>query len=691
MDDFKEKFLQFIDLYEEHIEDNGTIRRINAYKTQLDNIVLENKRELYIDFDHLYEYDSELAKFLLNNPDSAIEECVDVFKSKLLNQNGDNRYYVRFYSTKTLQFKKISQLRDRDVDHLVYVKGVVSKEGKIKQYVTDAVFECKECGNLMNIIQDCDILLYPSKCNNPNCENKAKNRFKYRTLDSKRIDYQLIKIQEQHSDLENPNDLPYLIPIKLWDSTLVGRVKGGDHVKLVGIFRSEPERNEKGMESCVLINYIHAINIEREFIEEVEEITDEDIKLFHEVAKEEGIQHKIARSIAPNIIGHFEMKLASALALFGGTKRPGMRNISHVLFMGDPSTGKSQVIKKACELALRHVYTTGQGVTSAGLTGAALNDKSMGGFYLEAGAIPRASGGVAAIDEFDKMNETDRRAMHEVMEQLSFSIAKAGIVATLQCETTLICGANPKDGRYDLYKTPRENINLPPAIISRFDLIFIILDKCELETDKKISTQILCNYVGILNKDLEEQDFFEPEFLRKYIMYAKNTYFPKISEKFIDKIKNFYVEARQFDKGFMLPRNLEGVVRLSEASAKMCLRNEVIESDIDLALGLVKKSLFDLGYDYNTNTIDMDRLLTGKSKEEREKSNNFYSQIKELVVKKFSLTKSPYFLRDEIATVFNLDSNKTQDILNKLIAERWIRADKSNGATKYTTEAEIWK
>lgn len=679
MTNYTQLFLEFLTCYE---RDN-----ILYYNEQLKAIHAQNKRELYVNLSHVYDYSPDLAKYIIDEPDEALEFCNDIFKSKLPLTNSDEKYYVRFYSDNNINLKGIRQLRKNDIDRLVYVAAVVVKASPVRSIITSASFECRECGNIMLIIQDTENLTYPNKCSNPNCNVTKKERFKYRSRESEKLDIQILKVQEPHSELERPGDIPYMMTVYLYDN-IVDYSRTGQHVKIMGIYRNQPTRDMKGGQKTICEPYITANNIEAEDIEQADDISDDDVHKIKKLAEEIDIRTKIVNSVAPHIYGSEHLKMAAALSLFGGVEKEKIRGLIHVLFMGDPSTGKSQIIKCACELSPRHIYTSGQGSSAAGLTAAVLNDASMGGWTLEAGALPRASGGVCAIDEFDKMSEQDRKAIHEVMEQQTASISKAGIVATLPSKTTIIAAANPRSGHYDEYKTATENINLTPAIISRFDLIFIVRDRANEKSDAEIADQILNNHLGL--KKENSPSIIEKDLLRKYIIHAKRECSPKLNENLKKKIKDFYVEIRKKEGGFMVARNLDGIVRLCEAHAKMALQTEVTDEDVDTIIDLMTSSLKQLGYDPETGMIDMDRVLTGVNKKERENHDSIYENIRNLLIEKYQQTKeTPYLSFDEIFKKCSQITSKEQlkALLRNMHKQHQIKIESNN---RISTEEKIW-
>ncbi|MCD6403909.1 MAG: minichromosome maintenance protein MCM, partial [Nanoarchaeota archaeon] len=324
--------------------------------------------------------------------------------------------------------------------------------------------------------------------------------------------------------------------------------------------------------------------------------------------------------VAPTIWGYEKIKEAIVYQMFSGVKkrRPDktvVRGDIHILLVGDPGVAKSQILKYVAATAPKARYVSGKGATGAGLTATVVKDEFLRGWALEAGALVLSSGGICCIDEIDKMNKDDRVAMHEALEQQTISISKANIQATLRAETSVLAAANPKLGRFNPYSTIAEQIDLPPTLINRFDLIFTIRDLPARETDEKIASYVLETTMF----PEKRKPVIDVELMRKYIAYAKKHCKPMLTQQAMKEIKEFYVNLRNKrgmeEEGIrpipISPRQLEAIIRLSEASARLLLRDKVKVDDAKRAISLVRYYLRQVGLDPETGEIDIDRIVTG--------------------------------------------------------------------------------
>jgi replicative DNA helicase Mcm len=385
-------------------------------------------------------------------------------------------------------------------------------------------------------------------------------------------------------------------------------------------------------------------------------------------------------SLAPSIYGYADIKEALLYLLFAGTRKylpdgVTIRGDVNVLLVGDPGTAKSVLLQYVSRTAPRGLYTSGRGSTAAGLTAAVLRDKT-GGMVLEAGALVLADKGVAAIDEIDKMRPDDRVAIHEAMEQQTVSVAKGGIVATLNARASVLAAANPALGRYDPYKLIAENINLPVTILSRFDLIFVVRDVPDIDLDAKMSEHIMTLHRKGAN--LEEVPIAQ-DILRKYISYSKRIS-PVLSEESEIELREFYLKMRSVsgvasDSPIAItPRQLEALVRLSEARARAFLRDKVTIEDARAVIRLMNASLQDVGIDTTTGKTDIDIIMTGKSKSLRDAMTLVRSAISEL--EKETGTVEEAKLYSTLSEKSGIEDDVAKKVVSQLLKEGLIYSPK---------------
>ena len=360
--------------------------------------------------------------------------------------------------------------------------------------------------------------------------------------------------------------------------------------------------------------------------------------------------------------------------LFGGVSKTlpdiTIRGELNALLVGDPGTAKSQLLQYVARVAPRGLYTSGRGTTAAGLTAAVMREKG-GGMSLEAGALVLADKGIACIDEMDKMRPEDRVAIHEAMEQHTVSVAKGGIVATLNARTAILAAANPSLGRYEPHRTVAENISLPVTILSRFDLIFVLKDVPNKETDGKMSEHIL----EIHRKGISPVESPIPlELLRKYVSYAKGIR-PTLSQAAVQRLNDFYLAMRSASEAEGSPvaitaRQLESLVRIAEARARVSLRKEVLAEDAEAAITIMKRSLEEVGIDLSSYKMDIDIIMTGKSKSMRDRLQIILSALIEME-KETGLAEKTALL-NELETEYKVPKGEAERLIGQLLREGTI-------------------
>jgi len=684
-----QRFEDFIRLFEDR-------PGVYKYQDQINDIISKGGNTLIILYEDLLAFDSQIAEMLKKDPELLLEDAAEAFENIMKFQGGgktSQEFYVRI-TTKDENSPLILPLRGlraKNIDTLVCFNGIVVRSSTIRPKLVKATFECTICGSQFEVIQLTSKIKWPKFCINKRCKAKAQSDFRLISKNSSFIDWQSIMIQEIPEDLP-PGRIPRSNQAILIQD-LVDFVKPGDRVKIIGIFKSVIAQSIKNINSTLFKTFIEVNFIDSEDkTEDIIELSKEDLKEIKNLSKEPMIQRKIARSIAPTIYGRDELKMACALSLFAGTRkqRPDgsyKRGEIHVLFVGDPGTGKSEILKSAIDISPRGLYTSGKGSTAVGLTAAVIKDSDTGQMNLEAGAVVLANGGVAAIDEFDKMNPADRSALHEQMEQQTVSIAKAGIVATLKAQTAIIAAANPRSGRYDRYKTPTQNIYLPPSLLSRFDLIFVVIDRPNPTEDAQMAEFILQNSMISANQTItDENNKISPisgDFLKKYIKHARKTCHPLITEEAKEQIKEFYLDLRgQYESEdavvSILARNLDALVRLSEAYAKMALRSKVLKEDVDEVIKLFKRYLKDTGYDETTGKIDMDRILVGQSRSSINKLDKLLNRLKEIFEENNWKSMEKKAIIQILDVEEDLDEKWINDALEELIKEGTLYEPRNN-------------
>ena len=484
----------------------------------------------------------------------------------------------------------------------------------------------------------------------PQCKRRS---LKQENAESHFTNLQKIAVQDPLEKLKGSTPTWQL---EVWlEDDLVNTVIPGDRVEITGILRIRPRRNQRGKEDKMLYTmFFDAVSVQHKQKEFAElEISQEDEERIKELGSDPHIFENISKSIAPSIFGYEEIKKALTLALFGGTPDKKLidgapiRSDIHMLLIGDPGSAKTRLLQSVTSLVPKGIYVSGKSTTSAGLTAPAEKDEfSEGGWTLKAGALVLGSGGEVSIDEFDKVSDDDKSALLEAMESQTISVAKAGIVARFNTKTSILAAANPKYGRFDQNAYPADQFDIPPTLLSRFDLIFPIKDILDEEKDRQIAHHILLQHsaagaqlADISGHEQVEKPPLDQELLRKYVAYAKRHVRPRLSDEASKRISDYYVELRKIGmkQGAtpITPRQIEGLVRLAEASAKSKLSGIIELKDADLAISLFEYMLNTLAVDRGGRK-DIDALLTGMPREKVNRINTIIAIIKGLEEKEGS-------------------------------------------------------
>ena len=615
-----------------------------------------DERSLIVDYHDLEMFDPDLADLLIEKPEEVIAASQKAIKNidPLMK---DAELNIRFKNLSNIV--PLNILLSKYIGKFVAADGIVRKTDEIRPRIETGVFECRGCMRLHEVEQtSSNVILEPSLCNE--CGGRS---FRLLQEESKYIDTQTARMQEPLENLSGGIE-PKQMLLTLEDD-LVDTLNPGDKVRITGTLKTFREERSGKFKNYLYVNHIEAL--EQEF-EELD-ISEEDEAEILELSKDPHIHDKIINSTAPSIRGYRDVKEAIALQLFGGAVKEledgtRLRGDIHILIVGDPGIGKSQMLKYVSKLAPRSVYTSGKGTSGAGLTAAAVRDE-LGGWSLEAGALVLGDKGNVCVDELDKMRSEDRSALHEALEQQTVSIAKAGIMATLNTRCSVLAAANPKFGRFDRYKTVADQIDLPAPILSRFDLTFVIEDKPNFENDRKLAQHILKTHQN------ESVDYeIEPDLLRKYIGYAHNNYpNPKLTDEATKVLEDFYVEVRGggIEEDAPVPitaRQLEAIIRLAEASAKLQLKTEVGADDALRAIRLQQECLKQVGYDPDTGKIDIDKVEGRTPRSDRDKLNKVVEEIAKL--EELENTAPINTLREIMKDEYEVSEEKLDSILKQL-------------------------
>ena len=599
----------------------------NKYYDQVNKVVRDGEESIVVDFQDMDAFNFELSDFLKDNPEEAVSAAEEgVLGVDLVT---DEEIKVRFGNMPEEDFVLLRNLRSKHIGNFIPVEGMIKRASQVKPEVVSAEFQCTNCGEIVEKEQDSSKLKSPYKC-------EACGSRKFEVHNKIMTDTQVVTVEENpesREGSEQPQNLSIRLEGDLVDPDFQKKIIPGNVVHITGVLRERPlKKDSKKYDVFLAANNVEPTEQEFEQIE----LSDEEEKEIEEMGKDPDVFDRIVASIAPSIYGHEQIKKAIALQLFGGVKKSREDGVKsrgdiHILLIGEPGTGKSQLLKFTGELAPKGRYVVGKSSTGAGLTASVVKEESTGEFSLEAGAVVLAHKGMAAIDEIDKMAAEDRSSLHEAMEQQQISVSKANIQATLNAETSILAAGNPKLGRFDPYEPIPQQINIGDTLLSRFDFIFPVKDKPDKERDTKLSDQVLQNHLDPEETDAE----IDQMKLRKYIAYAQRKR-PQLTQEAADKIQEFYISMRSRgydEEGNSVPitaRQLEALVRISEASARADLDDEVTEKDAQRAIDILKYSLEQVGVDPETGEFDADIIESGVSSSERNRLQTVKHIINEM-------------------------------------------------------------
>ncbi|KAJ3301477.1 minichromosome maintenance protein 5 [Kappamyces sp. JEL0829] len=647
------KFFSF--LREFHIE------QIYIYRDQLrQNLVVKNYF-VEVDMNHLMAFDEALANDLKKRPKILIPVFEDACQALAVQTNlfGDGQ--VEKFQVMLISRANPIPIRDLDtpyISQLVRVSGIVVSANTLSAKATTIHLACRSCRHVKILqvpsgihgVRDCAVTTSEAE---PGGQKPKCPVDPYVVIHHKStfIDQQMLKLQEPHG-MVPVGELPRNLLISA-DRYLTGKVTPGMRVTVTGvfdIFNQASSKAKKGSGGAVGIKspYIQLVGLQVDPDANgstVRSFTAQEEEEFLAISRRPNFYNEFIGSLAPSIYGSDDIKKAIACLLFSGSKKflpDGMRlrGDVNVLLLGDPGTAKSQLLKFVERVAPIAVYTSGKGSSAAGLTASVNRDPVSREFRLEAGAMVLADGGVVCIDEFDKMRDEDRVAIHEAMEQQTISIAKAGITTILNSRTSVLAAANPVFGRYDDLKSPGENIDFQSTILSRFDLIFIVRDEHNEERDSTIARHVVKVHMNNAVQENAEGDL-DIQKMRSYISYCKTKCAPRLTPEAAEKLSSHFVEMRgkvreldgqkSTNAKTAIPitvRQLEAIIRISESLAKMTLSPQATERHVDEAIRL---------FNFSTMNAIQSGMVEGVS---RGKFSEEVQQVESVIRRRFAIGSS---------------------------------------------------
>lgn len=592
----------------------------NFNKKELSKQIKTGKSVLMLNFQDISSFSPNLAERILDSP----EEMLQMLELGIEEAGLIKNPRVRLLDLPEVHKTHIRNIRARHLNQLICIEGLVRQASDVRPQVVNAKFECPSCGTVISVLQIEKKFREPSRCS---CGRKGA----FRLVSKDMVDAQRLVIEEAPEALdggEQPRRISVFLKEDLVEPKMEEKTTPGAKVKIIGVLKEVPLPLQTGGLSTRFDLAVEANNLIplEETFEELD-ISEEDERQIKELAADPKVLDKLAESIAPSIYGYPEIKTSLALQLFSGVKKTKSdgnhtRGDIHVLLIGDPGVAKSQLLKYISGIAPRGRYVVGKAASGAGITATVVKDEFLKGWALEAGAMVLANKGIVCIDEIDKMDPVDRSAIHEAMEQQTVTISKANVQASLRSETSVLASGNPKFGRFDPYQPIASQIDIPPTLINRFDVIFTLRDLPDREKDGAIATHVLMEHKREGKKAIIERNLF-----RKYVAFAKQNISPALSEEAVEEIKNFYVNLRNAvvssdDVQRPIPisaRQLEALIRLSEACAKARLSKKVQREDAQRAIELMKFYMTQVGYDYEAKTFDIDKIVTGIPTSQRNK------------------------------------------------------------------------
>ncbi|XP_002197067.6 DNA helicase MCM8 [Taeniopygia guttata] len=693
---FEKFFMQHIELY--------------------DKDEIERKGSILVDYKELIQ-DRELTKSIPNISDELrdmpqkILQCMGLAIHQVLTKDlerhavalqvqeglplhGEPVINVPLIHARVYNYEPLTQLKNVRANcygKYIALRGTVVRVSNIKPLCTNLAFVCAACGDVQGVPLPDGKYTLPTKCLVPECRGRSFTADRSSPLTTT-VDWQSVKVQELMSDEQREaGRIPRTIECELVQD-LVDSCVPGDMVTVTGIVKvasTEEGASKNKNDKCMFLLYIEANSVSNSKGQKLKNFDDEtfqrsfmefslkDLYAIQEIQAEENLFRLIVNSLCPAIYGHEIVKAGLALALFGGCQkfvddknRIPVRGDPHVLVVGDPGLGKSQMLQAVCNIAPRGVYVCGNTSTSSGLTVTLSRDGTSGDFALEAGALVLGDQGICGIDEFDKMGN-QHQALLEAMEQQSISLAKAGIVCSLPARTSIVAAANPVGGHYNKAKTVSENLKMGSALLSRFDLVFILLDTPNEDHDHLLSEHVMalragrraaCSSALVTRAGSQEHsvlqatsdrpllerlkistgenfDAIPHQLLRRYVGYARQYVHPKLSPEAAQVLQEFYLELRKQNQGAdstpITTRQLESLIRLTEARSRLELREKSTKEDAEDVIEIMKYSMLGT-YSDEFGKLDFERSQHGSGMSHRSQAKRFVSALSSIAERTYN-------------------------------------------------------